>query len=436
MSILESLFGGLFGDDGDDAQEAVVEHPCSNCPSKCSIAPNACSVCQPYKEQMIDAIYWVEHKDELISKYEVTGTAVSQGAVVCPHCGGHSDNPYVCDYCGSRLQEGTGKIQVASASEIPNPILEAQNIIFDRYDAVKDFPGADEAYGLVDALSGIGSQGLLSSIFDALLGASDENDSKTIGNKMTESEIKEMAEYYKVSVAEYLTGLDNGKYLTLSNKKTAAAAEEQYSQSNTSSYTSGSLSDLSGLGGAIGLGSLLFGGSSYNYNAARPEQYKPGTYSYQTGSSAKPPQTGSNTRPPQYSGQGFPEPPAGMHGGHHPGQPSGPQGSYQKPQSAPQGTYQKPQSSLQGSYQSQQSKPQVTISKPARKPSMPTSPAQKTPQSAKPARTPSDMNSARKQAANTVSKPKTQEEKISQAMKKVSDNKSQAQKKTQGNNKK
>ena len=270
MGLLDALFGGLFGDDDSSEEEVVVERPCSNCPGDCSIAPDACSVCQPYKEQMIDAIYRVEHKDEIISRYEVTGTAVSEGAVVCPYCGGHSENHYVCEYCGSKLQEGTGKIQVASAADIPNPVLEAQDIIFSRYEAVKNFAGADEAYGLVDALSGIGSEGLLSSIFGALMGDSDTNDSKTLGNKMTESEIKEMADFYNVSISEYLTGLDNGKYLTMSNKKTAAAAEEKYSRERTETSSSGSmLGDLSGLAGALGLGSILFGGNSYNYSAAR-----------------------------------------------------------------------------------------------------------------------------------------------------------------------
>ena len=396
MSILETLFGGLFGDDDESVQETAVERPCSNCPGSCSIAPSACSVCQPYKEQMIDAIYWVEHKDELLSRYEVTGNTATQGAVVCPHCGGHSDNLYVCDYCGSRLQEGNGKIQVASASEIPNPVLEAQNIIFDRYEAVKNFEGADEAYGLVDALSGIGSQGLLSSIFDALLGSSADNDSKTIGNKMTESEINEMADYYKVSVAEYLNGLDNGKYLTLSNKKTAAAAEAQYTQSNTSSSAGGSLSDLSGLGGAIGLGSLLFGGSSYNYNAARPQQSMPKPQNYQTV---------SNTRPPQTSGQSLPKPPE-RPAGHNPEQYSASQMHHPGPQSAPQSGYQKPQSVPKDNYQKQPSAQQQAAIRPARKPSMPVSPAQSAQhtyaQSAKPSRTPSDMQSARKKDPSDI----------------------------------
>ena len=282
MSILETLFGGLFGND-DYKEETAVEHPCSNCPGNCSIAPGACSVCQPYKEKMIDAIYKVEHKDEIVSQYEVAGTSAQSGAVVCPHCGGHSEDHYVCEYCGSKLQEGSGKIKVASAAEIPNPVLEAQDIIFARFNAVKNFAGADEAYGLVDALSGVETEGLLSSIFNALMGSTSESNELSIGSKMSESEIEEMAKYYDVSVSDYLQGLDNGKYLTMSNKKTAAKAEEEYKNtySGQSSLLSGitgmsgasGLSGVSGLASAIGLGSMLFGGSSYNYSAARKPAY-------------------------------------------------------------------------------------------------------------------------------------------------------------------
>ena len=301
MSILDALFGGLFGsDDQEEQKEEVVERPCSNCPGYCKIAPEACSVCEPYKEQMIDAIYWVEHKDELISRYEVTGVNDAQsGAVTCPYCGGHSDNPYVCEYCGSKLSEGNGKIKVASAADIPNPVLEAQDIIFKRYEAVKDFDGADEAYGLVDALSGVESEGLLSSIFNALLGSEETNDSRTLGNKMSESEIEEMAKFYGVSVADYLAGLDNGKYLTMSNKKTAAKAEEQYMSSQPSQQSGGmsGMAGLAGLAGMVGLGSMLFGGSSYNYDAARKPTYHHPTVVVKPPVSQNKPQAGQ-VRPP------------------------------------------------------------------------------------------------------------------------------------------
>ena len=284
MSILESIFNGLFGDyDTQSTTTTAVEHPCSNCPSNCQLYPDACSVCQPYKEQMIDALYWVEHKDELKDQYEVVGiNNMNTGSTVCPYCGGPSNDPYICEYCGSQLQEGTGKIRVASAADIPNPVLNAQDIIFDRYNAVSGFAGADSAYGLEGALSGVNSEGLLSSIFNALLGAESSSDSSiSIGNKMTEAEIESMADFYDVSVSQYLDGLDNGKYFTLSNKDITVKAEESYVNSTSSSGDSlfgfGSLGSSAGLASAMGLGSLLFGGNKYNKTAAK--DYNP-NYSY------------------------------------------------------------------------------------------------------------------------------------------------------------
>ena len=284
MSILESIFNGLFGDyETESATTTAVEHPCSNCPSNCQLYPQACSVCQPYKEQMIDALYWVDHKDELKDQYEVVGVNnMNTGSTICPYCGGPSNDPYVCEYCGSQLQEGTGKIRVASAADIPNPVLNAQDIIFDRYNAVSGFAGADSAYGLEGALSGVNSEGLLSSIFNALLGAEESSGSAiSIGNKMTEKEIESMADFYDVSVSQYLDGLDNGKYFTLSNKDITVKAEESYVSSNSSYSDSlfgfGSLGSGTGLAGAMGLGSLLFGGDKYNKTAAK--DYNP-NYSY------------------------------------------------------------------------------------------------------------------------------------------------------------
>ena len=288
MSLLDKLFGGLF--DSVEEEKKQIEHPCANCPSSCTIAPQACQVCKPFKAQMIDAIYRVEHKEEIISQYVVTGTSSQEGTVVCPNCGGHSENHYVCEYCGSKLQDGIGKIQVASAADIPNPVLEAQDIIFQRYDAVRSFAGADSGYGMEDALSGISSKGLFSSIFDALLGADNDSssDSKSIGMKMTESEIEEMAKYYGVSVSDYLTGLDNGKYLTLSNKAAAARAEEKYAQSSSSGSQGGSLlGDIAGMAGVMGLGSMLFGGSTYNKTAARDPYKKPQQSKPQAGASVQ-----------------------------------------------------------------------------------------------------------------------------------------------------
>ena len=134
------------------------------------------------------------------------------GTVKCPVCGARSANPYVCEYCDTPLAEApasSGKIKVERASDIPNPIMNAQNIIFERYDTVtKKYMSSKE------------SQSLLGELFEALTGIDDDEDD-SLGTKMSESEIREAAELYKMSIGDYLTGLDNGTCLTLKGKKAA-----------------------------------------------------------------------------------------------------------------------------------------------------------------------------------------------------------------------
>ena len=234
MSIFDDIINAF-----QAAKESAQEHPCVNCPSTCNIFPEACEACKPYKQKLIDALYNVEHRDELIAKYEVVGTTQqSSGAVRCPHCGGMSENPYVCEYCDSVLKEGSGKIQVASAADIPNPILDAQNIIFERFDQVVEKYNKDE---ISDIFKGVQTKSLLSALIELASGTQDRN-SNILGKKMNESEIKEMAEVYKVSIRDYLEGLDNGKYLTKSNKKIS-------DQQQNSLYNSfGTLSAIAPLG--------------------------------------------------------------------------------------------------------------------------------------------------------------------------------------------
>jgi hypothetical protein len=153
-----------------------------------------------YKEKLIDAIYWVEHIDELRDRYVVTG-GVSAGTVTCPHCGAPSEDRATCTYCGAQISAGEGRIYVASASEIPNPILDAQDIIFDRYAAVGGRYAAQE------------SSGLLGGLLELLTGCADADGA--MGNKMTEEEIREAAGLYGVLRGRiYLTGLDSGRYMT------------------------------------------------------------------------------------------------------------------------------------------------------------------------------------------------------------------------------
>ena len=270
MSFLESLFGSFT--DSDDSSSASVQHPCSNCPSNCAVYPEACPVCQPYKEKMIDALYNVEHKDEILAKYEVVGTsdAAATGFITCPYCGGQSANPYVCEYCDSKLQDGSAKIKVSSARDLPNPVLDAQDIIFERYEAVSSFVDDNED-GLLDGIfgtsSGQRSGSFLGSIFSLFTGTDEEVDN--MGCKMTEAEIEQMADTYGVSVSSYLAGLDNGIYSTLSAKKREDELKAQYQNQSTMADGMGG-----GLGmglGAAGLAALL--GSSFTGMGSQSSGY-------------------------------------------------------------------------------------------------------------------------------------------------------------------
>ncbi len=266
MSIFNDFLEKITGLDldGSDDKETTTERPCANCPSNCAIAGTACSICEPYKKKLIDAVYHVDHLDEYYDQYEVVSKPqnASGGTTHCTHCGANSSDPYICEYCGSQLSEApasSGKIQVSAASEIPNPIMEAQDIIWDRYDTViRQFASSSFKSSTVKG-SLIGD--LVSELF-----SSDEEDeeSSMLGAKMSEAEIKEAAGLYKVTVGEYLTGLDNGKYLTLSGKKEADAQGV-----SASSYSPASI----GLPGMAAVG--MFAGSIFSNSAYRKPQNIP-----------------------------------------------------------------------------------------------------------------------------------------------------------------
>ncbi len=206
MSVLERLFGSQSG--GGQGSE----HPCSNCPGDCPIAGDACGICRPYKEKLVDALYNVEHAEELRARYVVAPAGAPAGTVTCPFCGAPSADRATCEYCGMQIGEADGKIYVAGAAEIPNPILIARDIIYERYAALGSRYTGRSAY-----LSQIGIQksgGILSGLLELLSGGNSEG----LGTKMTEAEILEAARLYGVSAAQYLGGLDNGSYLPLSEK--------------------------------------------------------------------------------------------------------------------------------------------------------------------------------------------------------------------------
>ena len=226
MSIITDILEKITGldlDGSDKPAAPVTERPCSNCPSNCALAGPACDVCVPYKKKLIDWVYHVDHLEEFLAQYEVVSPArdaASYGTTHCPFCGANSADPYNCEYCGSVLSEKpapSGKIQVSAASEIPNPIMEAQNVIWERYKAVI---GKKQAF-IKTSIKGSLIGDLFSQLFTSENG--EEEEESQLGAKMSEAEIREAASLYKVTVGEYLTGLDNGRYLTLSGKKEADA---------------------------------------------------------------------------------------------------------------------------------------------------------------------------------------------------------------------
>ncbi len=235
MSLLGDFFKSLFGIKDKKEQ---VSLPCSNCPSGCSIAPEACEVCKPYKTQLLDVLYYADDIDAFRARYEVVGESASSSTYECPYCGAPSADPYTCEYCGMAIKEGNGKIRVARASDIPNPILQAQDIIWERYENIVDGYDDDESSG-----------GLLSAIAEMFTGSSYISQGNPLGSKMSEEDIKEAAKLYGVKISEYLTGLDNGRYKTLKAKK----QEDAYSSLTSSS------SSFSNAGAGLGLGAATLG---------------------------------------------------------------------------------------------------------------------------------------------------------------------------------
>ena len=230
-----SLFDDLFGMSSEKADRNFTP-PSPLCPGDCPIGPEACAECSPYKERLNDALYNVDHIDEYYDRFEVTGSAQSTGqTTLCPHCGAASENPFRCEYCGMQLKEGDGKVRVASANDIPDPIIEARDIIYDRYSEVVSKYGGDASS------EGMPTGGSLISMLLGLI-ADEGGESEGLGARMSREDINEAANIYGVSLSAYLNGLDNGKYLTLERKKAYENAKQ-----------SGQINDM-GFGGQSGFG--------------------------------------------------------------------------------------------------------------------------------------------------------------------------------------
>lgn len=302
MGILSSLFGSK-----EEEESSSVTHPCTNCESDCKICPDACEECSPYKKQLVDLLYNVENIDAFRAKYEVVSQETANvGSSTCPACG--ASNPITlisCEYCGTALRESNGKILVTSANDIPNPILEAQELIYQRHAMIKRYTGTEssESTGILGAIS-------------SLLGGdsgSSASESDSLGSRMSEDEIKSAAEYYNVSVSSYLQGLDNGKYLTYDRMK-----QQSSGQTSGSSYAAGAL----GLGAGTVIGSQM----GQNHRPPRPPQgNQQGGWGNQQGQPPRPPQ---GQRPASYGQQGGPggnmsRPGQNFGGGNRPSAPGG-----------------------------------------------------------------------------------------------------------------
>jgi len=257
MSVFSEIVNGLKDKlTGENETESVI-YPCSNCESDCGAYPSACAECKPYKEKLIDALYNVEHSEDYYARYEIVpeGTAAS-GVTVCPYCNAPASGT-VCEYCGSRIAEGNGKIQVKSASEIPNPVIEARNLIYARRKVIAKYTGGTASS------DGDDSEGLFGTIVSALTGKNGTQD--TLGSAMTEAEIEKMAETYGVSVHDYLEGLDMGTYLS----KTGYEKKQ-----TTVGYSGTGAATVAGATGAAGLGSAIAGLFGKDSGDDRP-QYRP-----------------------------------------------------------------------------------------------------------------------------------------------------------------
>lgn len=237
MSLLDSLLSSLTGSGDNNA----FTPPHALCPGSCPIGPEACERCLPYKQRLNDALYNVDHLEEFLDRYVVE--TVSTGATECPHCGAPSADPFICEYCGLQIQPDDGKIRVESANDIPDPIIEARDIIYERQSEIVSSYSQSQSGG-----------GLLASLLDLLGGSAEER----LGARMSKEEITEAAKLYGVSISSYLNGLDNGSYLTLEKKK----AEDQVSQH-------------SAMGTGLGLtGGAVLGGMT-GYGSPRPPQRPP-----------------------------------------------------------------------------------------------------------------------------------------------------------------
>ncbi len=203
---------GLFDTLTDDRKK-----PFSSCPVFCTSFPDACTECGQYNRKLEKVLYNVEHMDTFFSDYVIDPNAAPGGERECFNCGAPaSPSDIECPYCGEALTNGQSPIRVRSETEVPNPILEAQDIIMDKKEMLSRFQKQKNA-----------NNGILGAIMNVGSGIADKMGTT---KKMTLAEIQETASAYGVSVHSYLVGLDQGTYLTKAGKAANDALEKMNQQ--------------------------------------------------------------------------------------------------------------------------------------------------------------------------------------------------------------
>lgn len=183
--------------------------PYSTCPLACFIAPEACEECKSYKEALKEVLEDVENPEAYYSNFILDPDAMPGGERECWYCGAPALGvARECEYCGSDLGNGKSLIRVQSKNEIPDPIVKAVNIIYERQKMAARYHKEKGSGGLVKGLLGLGG------IATMKMNAFDK--------PMTVQEVKETAKSYNVSVCTYLSGLDTGTYMTKAGKANEA----------------------------------------------------------------------------------------------------------------------------------------------------------------------------------------------------------------------
>lgn len=222
--------GGLNKKVGDYIKKTMGvsdgERPYPSCPKACRIAPNSCQSCIALKEQVKEALYFVDNQEEYYAQFEVCD-AVSDAERRCPVCGAPADvNDPECEYCGAELSAGRVRIRVKSKQDIPSPIMAAYQRVHARQLYMADEQKKRSAEG----------GGFLRGVVDSL--GNMANQLNGVSKAMSLSEIEGTAKEYGVSVCGYLEGLDDGTYLTAAGKRALDQLNKQHAESQRRSAES------------------------------------------------------------------------------------------------------------------------------------------------------------------------------------------------------